>query len=300
MSDLNKNKHKAGFVNIVGKPNVGKSTLMNALVGEQLSIITFKAQTTRQRIMGIVNEADFQIVYSDTPGMVDNPGYKMHDAMNRFVQGALSDADVVLLMIDATDKKDDYELYIQRLSKVTAPIVLVINKCDAVSEAVADKKLQNWTTHIKPLIGYKISALKGSQLPEMLAKIVELLPFHPPYYDKDQLTDRPMRFFVSEIIREKIMLNYGEEIPYSVEVEIEEYQEEEKIDRIRALIVTNRESQKPILIGKGGAMLKKVGSEARIDLEKFLEKKVFLELFVKVRENWRNDERFLRYKGFDV
>jgi GTP-binding protein Era len=203
-------------------------------------------------------------------------------------------------MIDATDKKDDFELYADRLSKVNSPIVLVINKCDAVTEAVADKKLQTWTEHIKPLIGYKISALKGDKLPDMLAKIVELLPFHPPYYDKDQLTDRPMRFFVSEIIREKIMLNYGEEIPYSVEVEIEEYQEEEKIDRIRALIVTNRESQKPILIGKAGAMLKKVGTEARVDLEKFLGKKVFLELFVKVRENWRNDERFLRYKGFDL
>lgn len=293
-------QHKAGFVSIVGKPNVGKSTLMNALVGEQLSIITYKAQTTRQRIMGMVNTPDYQIVYNDTPGIIDQPGYKMHEAMNRLVQHSLTDADVILVMVDATDAKDHTELYAQQLTKATAPVLLLINKCDAVSADKVAAKRQKWEAALKPLNSFCISALKGNQLPQMLAKVVELLPVHPPYYDKEELTDRPMRFFAAEMIREKILLHYADEIPYSVEIEIEEYKEEPQIDRIRALIVVNRASQKPIIIGKNGAMLKKVGTDARVDIEKFLQKKVFLELFVKVRENWRNDERYLRLKGFDL
>ncbi|MBL7784618.1 MAG: GTPase Era [Chitinophagales bacterium] len=293
--------YKAGFVNIIGKPNVGKSTLMNALVGEQLSIITYKAQTTRHRIMGVVNGTDWQIVYSDTPGMVDNPGYKMHEAMNRFVQTALHDADVVLILLDATNQQEKASEYAKRLQKISAPVLILLNKCDAVSEDKANVILAEWQKDFPTAVGYyRISALKNQNLEPILPKIIDLLPFHPPYYDEETLTDRPVRFFIAEIIREKILLLYADEIPYSVEVVIDEYKESPEIDRIRAIIVTNRPSQKPILIGKNGAMLKKVGTQARLTMEAFLEKKVFLELFVKVKENWRNDEQFLQSKGYEV
>ena len=299
-SDQPTTPFRAGFVNIVGKPNVGKSTLMNALVGERLSIITHKAQTTRHRIMGIVNGHDFQIVYSDTPGIIEKPAYKMQESMMRFVQTSLTDADVVLVVTDITDKKDDLQVYADRLAEVDAPILLLINKTDLSTKEQIEQKKKQWQLFLPRAELFTVSALKNVNLDVVLNRVIALLPLHPPYYEEDDiLTDRTERFFVTEIIREKILLNYHEEIPYSVEVMVDEFKEEEKITRIRATIYTNRQTQKSILIGKGGSMLKKVGTEARLDIEAFLQTKVFLELFVKVRENWRNDERFLKGMGYE-
>ncbi len=288
-------KHKAGFVNIIGQPNAGKSTLMNALVGEKLAIITSKAQTTRHRILGIVNADDFQIVYSDTPGIID-PNYKLQQSMMRFVTMSLRDADVLLVMVEAKDKKPP--AFFERIAKVPVPRILILNKADLITKEEAEEKLLYWKLQLEADCYIAVSALQKKNLEPLFDKILEMLPFHPPYYEKDDLTDKPLRFFASEIIREKIFLNFHQEIPYSVEIVIEAYQEEEDIVRIRGVIYTNRKSQKPIIIGKGGSMLKKVGTEARKDMEVFIDKKVYLELFVKVKENWRNDDFMLKQFGY--
>ncbi len=290
--------HKAGFVNIIGKPNVGKSTLMNVLVGENLAIITSKAQTTRHRIMGIVNGEDFQIVYSDTPGIID-PNYKMQEAMMRFVNIAFKDADVVLLIADLSERVNLISWYEEKLQRVKVPIIVLLNKTDLVKEAFVETQIALWEkAQFAPKVVVPISALQKENINLVFGTILQYLPEHPPYYNKDSLTDKDMRFFVSEIIREKILLNYKQEIPYSVEVVIDSYKEEPAITRIRALILTNRKSQKPILIGRGGSMLKRVGTQARQDMEKFLDKKVYLELYVKVKENWRDDDFFLKNMGY--
>lgn len=289
--------HKAGFVNIIGNPNVGKSTLMNALVGERLSIITSKAQTTRHRIMGIVNGEDFQIVYSDTPGIL-KPHYKMQESMMNFVHSAFIDADVLLFITDIFEDVIVDDAIIEKISKSKIPVLLLINKIDVATKEKLEKTMEFWKTKIPSIEIIAVSALKRANTDKLLDRIVELLPESPPYYPKDELTDKPERFFIAEIIREKILLNYTKEIPYSVEVVVESFVEEEKITKIRAEIFVARESQKGIIIGQGGKALKKVGTEARIDIEEFLQKKVFLELFVKVSKNWRNDDKQLRRFGY--
>lgn len=290
--------HKAGFVNILGKPNVGKSTLMNALVGERLAIITAKAQTTRHRIMGIVNQPDYQIVFSDTPGII-NPHYKMQESMMRFVKISLTDADVILFVVETGNSATDVEDALKLLKKSQAPVILLLNKTDLVSKEETLRLLSYWQEQVNAVSYLPISAKNRYNIDHLLSLIVELLPLSPPYYDKDELTNRPERFFISEIIREKILLTYSEEIPYSVEVQIDEFKEKPDITYIKATIITNRTSQKPILIGKDGKKLKSVGTKARADMEQFLQKKVFLELFVKVKENWRDDDRFLRNRGYE-
>ncbi|OWY25267.1 GTPase Era [Sphingobacteriales bacterium UPWRP_1] len=295
---MEEQQHKAGFVNILGKPNVGKSTLMNALVGERLAIITSKAQTTRHRILGIVNGEHFQIVYSDTPGII-NPKYKMQEAMMRFVHISLEDADLILFMVEANSKADDVADALQLLQTTDAPVLLLLNKTDLLTAEETQQQLQYWQQQVTANSYLPVSALKKKNMEAVFDKILELLPCSPPYYDKDDLTDRPERFFVAEIIREKILLTYSEEIPYSVEIQVEEFKEKPDITYIRADIITNRASQKPILIGKDGKKLKTVGTKARADIEQFLQKKVYLELFVKVKENWRDDERFLRNRGYE-
>ena len=288
--------HRAGFVNIVGKPNVGKSTLMNALVGERLSIITSKAQTTRHRIMGIVNGEDFQIVYSDTPGMV-KPQYELHQAMMGFVNVALEDADVILFVTDLYEKYED-DPYIQKLIRSEVPVVLVMNKIDLAKGSQALDKMTYWQEIIQPQESIMVSALEGLNVAEVLAAILQRLPEHPPYFDKEQITDKPERFFAAEIVREKIFINYKQEVPYSCEVVISEFKEDEKIIRMRCEIFVERNSQKGILIGKGGAALKKVGIQARTDLEAFFGKQVHLEQHVKVVPNWRHEANKLRNFGY--
>ncbi|OWY21210.1 GTPase Era [Sphingobacteriales bacterium UPWRP_1] len=295
---MEEQQHKAGFVNILGKPNVGKSTLMNALVGERLAIITSKAQTTRHRILGIVNGEHFQIVYSDTPGII-NPKYKMQEAMMRFVHISLQDADVILFMVEANSKADEVEDALQLLQSTEASVLLLLNKTDLLTKEETLQQLAYWQQQVNAAAYLPVSALKKINLHALFDKILELLPYSPPYYDKEDLTDRPERFFVAEIIREKILLTYSEEIPYSVEIQVEEFKEKPDITYIRANIFTNRASQKPILIGKDGKKLKTVGTKARADIEQFLQKKVYLELFVKVKENWRDDDRFLRNRGYE-
>ncbi|MBU0488453.1 MAG: GTPase Era [Bacteroidetes bacterium] len=288
--------HKAGFVNIIGNPNVGKSTLMNALVGERLSIITSKAQTTRHRIMGIVNADDFQIVYSDTPGIL-KPAYKLQESMLSFVKVALQDADIFLYITEKDDKEPDEEI-ISKLSKSSIPVILIINKCDLLKKAEIEKLKEIWTQRIAPQKMLVVSALHKTNVDQLIAAIAEFLPVHPPFFPKDELTDKPMRFFASEIIREKILLNYQQEIPYSTEVVIESYKEEETIVKISAVIYVSRRSQKGIVIGHKGGSLKKVGTEARLDIEAFLGSKVFLELFVKVQKDWRENEIMLKNFGY--
>jgi GTP-binding protein Era len=291
--------HKAGFVNIIGLPNVGKSTLMNALVGERLSIITSKAQTTRHRIFGIVNDEDWQIVFSDTPGFVRRTAYKMHQAMNDFVTGSLEDADVILFVTDPYYSLEEQQELIDKVrDNQKVPILLLINKVDQLSPEKLNELMSQWTSTLPQARIMPISALEKAGTEGLLKHIISLLPENPPYFDKDALTDRPERFFVSEIIREKIFEQYKKEIPYSTEVGIEAFQEEEDIIRIRALIFVMRESQKNIIIGKGGQAIKQVGISARKDIEEFLQKKVYLELFVKVKENWRDDDRMLRSFGY--
>ena len=289
--------HKSGFVNIIGNPNVGKSTLMNALVGERLSIITSKAQTTRHRIMGIVNSDDFQIVYSDTPGVL-KPSYKLQESMMKFVMSALEDADVILYITDTHETPNKHEEFLETLRKQKAPIVLVINKVDLTNQPALEEMVDVWKNLLPAASIIPASALHGFNLDTILNAILANLPEGPEYFDKETLTDRTLRFFTSEIIREKVFTTYQKEIPYSVEVDIEEYVESDKIDRIRALLYVTRESQKAIIIGHQGKSLKKVGTEARIEMEKFLGKKVFLELFVKVDPNWRNDENKLKRFGY--
>jgi len=290
-------KHKAGFVNIVGNPNVGKSTLMNLLVGERLSIITAKAQTTRHRIMGIVNGEDFQIVYSDTPGVL-KPNYRLQESMLNFSRSALVDADVLLYVTDVIDAMEKNADFLEQVKQNTAKIILVINKIDLIDENALIELVDKWKKQLPQAEIFPISALEKFNIDNLFKRIKELLPDSPPFFDKDQLTDKPARFFVDEIIREKILLNYEKEIPYSVEVEVEKFEEEEKLIRINAVIYVERDSQKGIIIGKGGKSLKKVGSEARYDLEAFFGKKIFLELFVKVEKDWRNKENKLRYFGY--
>lgn len=290
--------HKSGFVNIIGNPNVGKSTLMNELVGERLSIITSKAQTTRHRIMGIVNGDDFQIVYSDTPGIL-KPAYKLQESMMNFVSGALTDADVILYVTDTVERGDESsEAIVDVLSRGEVPVIVVINKIDLSTQVQLGALVVRWHARLPKAEIVPVSALNRFNMDGLLDRIVARLPEGEPYYPKDTLTDRPLRFFASEIIREKILLNYQKEIPYSVEIAIEEYKEEPTIDRIAATIYVARESQKAIIIGRRGEMLKKVGTAARVDLEKFLDKKVFLQLFVKVSDNWRDSDKQLRRFGY--
>ena len=289
--------HKAGFVNIVGNPNVGKSTLMNALVGEKLSIITSKSQTTRHRIMGIVNGDDFQIVYSDTPGVL-KPKYKLQESMLRFSTGALSDADILLYVTDTVEQIDKNMDFIEKVRKSGIPTILVINKIDLTTPEKLEELVDRWHVLLPEAMIFPVSAINNFGVQEVFAKILELLPEGEPYYPKDALTDKTLRFFASEIIREKILLNYQKEIPYSTEVVVEEYTETPTMDSMRAVINVARESQKGIIIGHKGAKLKKVGMEARKDLEAFLGKKVFLELYVKVNEDWRNNEKLLKRFGY--
>lgn len=289
--------HKAGFVNIVGNPNVGKSTLMNALVGERLSIITAKAQTTRHRIMGIVNGEDFQIVYSDTPGVL-KPNYKLQETMLRFSTGALSDADVILYVTDCVEQMDKNRDFIEKVKKNGAPVLLIINKIDLTTPAILDALVEKWHLELPEAILFPVSALEKFNISSIIDKVVELLPESEPYFPKDTLTDKPLRFFASEIIRERILVNYQKEIPYSVEVVIEEYEEGKTLDRVRAIINVARDSQKGIIIGHKGTMLKRVGTEARKELEQFTGKKIFLEMYVKVNEDWRNNEKSLRRFGY--
>ena len=290
--------HKAGFVNIVGNPNVGKSTLMNALVGEKISIITSKAQTTRHRILGIVNGEDFQIVYSDTPGVL-KPNYKMQEAMLEFSKSALTDADVLLYVTDVVDRPEKNAKFVKMVNASSAPVILVINKIDQIDQEQLEKKVEEWKNIIPRAELLPLAALHKFNLEPLLRRIKELLPESPPFFDKDQLTDKPARFFVTEIIREKILLNYDKEIPYSVEVEVERFKEEENIIRINALIYVERDSQKGIIIGKGGKSLKHIGIEARKDIEAFFDKQVYLELYVKVEKDWRSKDDKLRQFGYE-
>ncbi len=290
--------HKSGFVNIVGNPNVGKSTLTNKLVGERLSIITAKAQTTRHRILGIVNEEGYQIVFSDTPGVL-KPNYKLQESMLRFSKSALQDADIVIYMTDVVEKLDKNSDFLDSVRKTDSPVLLVINKIDESNPEQLDKLVSVWKEELPKAEIFPMSALRGFNTDNLMKRIKELLPEGEPYFDKDVMTDKPVRFFISEIIREKILLYYQKEIPYSVEVEIEEFKEEKKQINIRGVIHVARESQKGIIIGHQGAALKKTGTEARKDMEKFLDKKVFLQLFVKVNKDWRDKEKSLRNFGYD-
>ncbi|GAB3228911.1 GTPase Era [Algoriphagus aestuariicola] len=290
--------HKAGFVNIVGKPNVGKSTLMNVLVGERLSIISSKAQTTRHRILGIINTEEYQIVFSDTPGML-KPKYELHKNMMSFVNLSLEDADVIVFVTDLYETEEEIEEVIPKINASGVPVLLVINKIDLAKEGQLEEVTAYWTSRIKSETVIPISALEKFNTERILQEIVDRLPVHPPFYDKEELTDRPERFFASEIIREKIFKNYKKEIPYSTEVSIEDFYEEESIIRIRATIFCERDSQKGIIIGDKGKMLKKVGIESREELEKFFGKKVFLETFVKVEQDWRKNKLKLKKFGYD-
>jgi GTPase len=290
--------HKAGFVNIIGNPNVGKSTLMNFLVGEKLSIITSKAQTTRHRIMGIVNGDNFQIVYSDTPGILQ-PAYKMQEVLMNFVNSALKDADIFVYVVEVGEKNHSQEI-VNKIVLSEIPIILIVNKIDSKPEELIAETKEYWTQLFPNASYFQTSALEGTNVEQVRDKIVELLPASPPYFPKDELTDKPMRFFISEIIREKILLNYKKEIPYSVEVAVETYQEEANITRITALIFTERESQKAILIGHKGEAIKRVGTQAREDIEAFIGKKVFLEIRIKVVKDWRNNELSLSRFGYIV
>lgn len=288
--------HKAGFVSILGKPNVGKSTLMNMLIGERLSIITSKAQTTRHRVQGILSGEDFQIVYSDTPGIL-KPQYELQQSMMRYVDQALTDADVILFVTDLYEKSEDEE-QLQKLSRSRIPVVLVLNKIDLAKGTQVEDKITYWKEKVTPVEAIPVSALQGLNIQAVFQAIMKYLPEHPPYFPKDELTDRPERFFAAEIIREKIFLNYKKEVPYSCEVVITEFKEDEDIIRMRSEIYVERQSQKGILIGKGGEALKKVGIAARADLEKFFDKQVYLEQFVKVSPDWRKKQKQLHNFGY--
>lgn len=289
--------HKAGFVNIVGNPNVGKSTLMNRLVGERLSIITSKAQTTRHRIMGIVNGEDFQIVYSDTPGVL-KPNYKLQEDMLNFSISALKDADILLYVTDVIEKVDKNHDFIEKVAQNPAPVLLVINKIDLTEQNKLAETVEKWQKLIPKAEIIPISAINNFNLDYLLKRILALLPDSPPFFDKDQLTDKPSKFFVTEIIREKILKLFDREIPYSVEVVVEQFKEEDTLIRINAVIYVERDSQKGIIIGQGGKMLKKVGIESRKDIEDFFQKKVFLQTFVKVEKDWRNKDKILKSFGY--
>jgi len=290
--------HKSGFVNIVGNPNVGKSTLMNALVGERISIITSKAQTTRHRILGIVSGDDFQIIYSDTPGVL-KPNYRLQESMRKFSNSALTDADVLLYVTDVFDSNEKNADFVAKVNENPASLILIINKIDLIDQEKLEVLVDKWKQLLPRAEIYPVSALEKFNIDPLFKRIKDLLPESPPFFEKDQLTDKPARFFVNEIIREKILLNYDKEIPYAVEVEVEQFIEEDKLIRINAVIYAERDSQKGIIIGHGGKSLKKVGTEARKDLEAFFEKKVFLELYVKVEKDWRNKDLKLRNFGYN-
>jgi GTP-binding protein Era len=290
--------HKAGFVNIVGNPNVGKSTLMNLLVGERVSIATFKAQTTRHRIMGIVNTDDMQIVFSDTPGVL-KPKYKLQESMLNFSESALVDADVLLYVTDMVEKIDKNMDFIKKVNLLQIPVLLLINKIDLSNQEELEKRVEEWKDVIPRAEIIPVSALAKFNADYVMKRIQALLPDSPPYFEKDQLTDKPARFFVSEIIREKILLYYDKEIPYSVEVVIDSFKEDNKRIVIRAIIYVERDSQRGIIIGKQGRTLKKVGTEARRDLERFFDKSIYLETFVKVDKDWRSSEKELQNFGYD-
>ena len=291
-------KHKAGFVNIVGNPNVGKSTLMNAFVGERLSIITSKAQTTRHRILGIVNGDDFQVIFSDTPGII-KPAYQLQESMMGFVRSAFEDADVLLYLIELGEKDLKEESFFQKISNAQIPVIVLINKIDLGNEESLKLAMELWKEKLPDAEIFAISALENFGVQEVFKRIIELLPESPPFYPKDQLTDKPERFFVNEIIREKILMYYKKEIPYSVEIDTEEFIEEEKLLRIRSIIMVERESQKGIIIGHKGNAIKRVGVEARKDLEIFFGKQVHLELRVKVNKDWRSNENQLKRFGYN-
>ena len=289
--------HKAGFVNIVGNPNVGKSTLMNSLVGEKLSIITSKAQTTRHRILGIVNGEDFQLVLSDTPGVI-KPSYELQSSMMDFVKTAIDDADILIYMIEIGESSLKDENLFNKIKSSSIPVVVLINKIDLSNQEELENQVSEWSTKLPNAEIFPISALKEFQVDNLLQRLIELLPECPPYFPKDQLTDKPERFFVNEIIREKILINYNKEIPYSVEILTEEFKEDEKIIRIRSVIMVERNSQKGIIIGHKGSALKKIGIESRKDLETFFGKQIHIELFVKVNKNWRSNHNQLKRFGY--
>lgn len=294
----NTGHHRAGFVNIIGNPNVGKSTLMNALVGERLSIVTAKAQTTRHRIMGIVNGDDYQIVYSDTPGIL-KPNYRLQQNMMNFVDTAIGDADIILYVTDVVEKSDKNAEYIEKLQRIECPVILVINKIDISTQEDVTALMKYWGEQLPKAVIFPASAQEKFNLDNIFDAIVDNLPVAPAWYDKDVFTDKNLRFFASEIIREKIFLNYSQEIPYSCEVSVEEFREGAERYDISAVIYVMRETQKGILIGKGGQSLKKVGTQARIDMEDFFQKKVFLKLFVKVDPDWRENKKELRRFGYE-
>ena len=291
--------HKAGFVNIIGNPNVGKSTLMNAFVGEKLSIITSKAQTTRHRIFGIVSGDDFQVIFSDTPGII-KPSYALQASMMDFVKSAFEDADILIYMVEIGEKELKDEAFFKRINQLDVPVLLLINKVDTSDQSVLEEQVAYWKEKVPRAEIYPISALCNFQTEVVFNRIIELLPESPAFFPKDQLTDKPERFFVNEIIREKILLHYKKEIPYSVEVETESFADSETIIHIRSVIMVERESQKGIIIGHKGEALKRVGIEARADLEKFFGKQIHLELFVKVNKDWRSNLRQLRRFGYDI
>ena len=289
--------HKAGFINIIGSPNVGKSTLMNQILGEKLSIITSKKQTTRHRIMGIVSEDEYQMVFSDTPGIID-PAYKLHESMMQYVDEAIKDADVILFVTDIYEKIDTLKERIDLINKLSVPIILLLNKIDQSDQKSLESLVELWKENLPKAQILPISALHGLSIDFILPKIIEWLPVHPPYFEKDQLTNRNMRFFIAEIIREKILLLYQKEVPYSCEVVVEEYKEDTDIIRIRSNIMVSRKSQKSILIGHQGKKIKQLGIDSRKDMEEFVGKRVHLELFVKVDEGWRDKTGKLKKYGY--
>jgi len=289
--------HKSGFVNIVGSPNVGKSTLMNQLVGEKLSIVTSKAQTTRHRILGIVNDEDYQIVFSDTPGVV-NAAYKLHETMMDYVNTSIKDADVLLFITDTKENEMNHKETLEKIKRLQVPVLCIINKIDLSNQEELTKRVIYWQEQLPNALIFPISALHGFSIDQVWNRILDLIPESPPYYDKESISDRPMRFFVSEIIREKIFLYTEKEVPYSCQVEIEEYIEEGLMVKIRALIIVERDSQKGIIIGKGGEMLQRIGKTAREEIEKFTGAKVYLENFVKVDKDWRSTDAKLKKYGY--
>ncbi len=291
-------EHKAGFVNIIGNPNVGKSTLMNVLIGEKLSIITHKAQTTRHRILGILNKDDYQFVFSDTPGII-KPTYKLQESMMNFVQSAFQDADVLIYMVEMGEKQLKDKALFDKIRNTKIPLLLLLNKIDLSEQKEVEKQIKLWKERVPNAEILPISALNKFNMDKILERIIELLPVSPPYYDKDAITDKSERFFVSENIREKILKYYKKEVPYSVQVEVEEFEDEDDIIRIRAIIYVLRESQRGIIIGHKGVGIKRIGTEARRELERFFDKKIFLERVVKVKKNWRDDDRQLKSFGYE-
>lgn len=296
---MQQKNHRSGFVNIVGNPNVGKSTLMNRLVGEKISIITSKAQTTRHRIIGIVNTPDYQIVYSDTPGVLQ-PNYKLQEQMLHFSLSALQDADVLLYVTDVVEKIDKNDAFLAKVQQLNLPLLLLINKIDQTSQQELELLVARWRELLPRAEIYPVSALNNFNMDVIQKRVLELLPESPPYFEKDALTDKPARFFVAEIIREKALLLYQKEIPYSIEVVVEEFKEEKEIIRIRAIILVERDTQKGIVIGHKGESLKKLGTLARKDIERFFEKKIYLQLYVKVEKDWRSRDNMLKSFGYKL